>query len=78
MSQRWTKELQSVVGKLERNKNGLVKVVSALEYLKDVREERSVVLGDTAFTLIQERRNLRLVFTKELDRQDQWARNERS
>lgn len=72
-NQTWTKELRAAVNKLERNKNGLVKVVSAMEWLND-QGIKSKELNDAGFALVQERRNLRLQFCEELERQDKWNR----
>ncbi|ABF42181.1 hypothetical protein Acid345_3180 [Candidatus Koribacter versatilis Ellin345] len=74
--QTWTKELRRVVNRLETNKDGLVKVTSAIDWLLDNGGDKEV-LEEAKFALMQERRNLRLDFCDELDRQDKWKKGAR-
>lgn len=74
----WTKELRTVVNAIDRNTRGLAKVASAADWIRDLDElgmwavAAIEILERARFDLVQERRNLRARFCKELNRQEGW------
>jgi hypothetical protein len=72
MQQRFTKPIQRLVGRIDRNTRGLAKLRSAHSYLVDeFADPRGALerLDSAEFDLIQERRNLRAQLEDEIRKQ---------
>lgn len=70
---KYSRELDTLIRKIDRNTRGIAKLFSANNYLQDEygdikRDEVAGPFGDVFFLLIQERRNFKVAFEEELAR----------
>lgn len=64
-------QIMKLVRKIDRNTRAIVKVVSAADHLDD-RAEKSQILEDARFALMQLRRNMRADLEDLLKKQPNW------